>query len=255
MSVFSDNLRYLRSGREMSQQKLAEQLLITRERLAKYEEGRSEPPYEILKRISSFFHVSIDLMLSVDVRRIPLTDLMKTEDNRLLLPITVDAEGNDTIEIVPHKAKAGYTTGYADPEFIEGLQRISLPFLRNGKFRAFPVEGDSMPPHKEGSFIVGKYVENLGDIRDGKTYIVLTRDNGIVYKRLNRNGRNSLMLHSDNKVYDPYEVKASDILEIWEFACSLATKEHEPGDLGTGEIRDILEELRKDVRDLKRKNT
>jgi hypothetical protein len=40
-------------------------------------------------------------------------------------------------------------TGYADPEFI-GLQRISLPFLKNGKYRAFPVT-DSMPPHKEGS--------------------------------------------------------------------------------------------------------
>jgi hypothetical protein len=47
------------------------------------------------------------------------------------------------------------------------LQHISLPFLRNGKFRAFPVDGDSMP-HKKGSFIVGQYVERLGDVMDGK---------------------------------------------------------------------------------------
>jgi hypothetical protein len=40
-------------------------------------------------------------------------------------------------------------------------------FLRNGKFRAFPVDGDSMP-HKKGSFIVGQYVERLGDVMDGK---------------------------------------------------------------------------------------
>lgn len=251
MSIFSDNLRHLRLGRSFSQQKLANDLIITRERLAKYEEGRSEPPFEILRRIALFFNVSIDLLLSVDIRKVEIDRLLKTADNRILLPITVDAAGNDTIEIIPYKARAGYTTGYADPEFIENLQRISLPFLTNGKFRAFPVEGDSMPPHREGSFIIGKYVENLGDVRDGKTYIVLTRNDGIVYKRLNRNGRNSLMLHSDNAVYRPYEVKASEILEIWEFACSLSTKEAEPENLSNENIRDILQELRKDIHRLK----
>lgn len=251
MSVFSDNLRHLRLGRSFSQQKLANDLIITRERLAKYEEGRSEPPFEILRRIALFFNISIDLLLSVDIRKVEIDRLLKTADNRILLPITVDTSGNDTIEIIPYRARAGYTTGYADPEFIENLQRISLPFLTNGKFRAFPVEGDSMPPHREGSFIIGKYVENLGDVRDGKTYIVLTRNDGIVYKRLNRNGKNSLMLHSDNAVYRPYEIKASEILEIWEFACSLSTKEAEPEDLSNENIRDILQELRKDIRRLK----
>jgi phage repressor protein C with HTH and peptisase S24 domain len=124
-----------------------------------------------------------------------------------------------------HKAQAGYLSGYADPEFIESLQHISLPFLRNGKFRAFPVDGDSMPPHKKGSFIVGQYVERLGDVMDGKR-IVITKSQGIVYKRLNKNGRNALMLHSDNTIYLPYEIKASEILEIWEYACcSIATNE------------------------------
>lgn len=50
----------------------------------------------------------------------------------------------------------GSLNGYGDPEFIEGLQTISLPFLRNGRFRAFPVTGDSMPPYNHGTFIVGK---------------------------------------------------------------------------------------------------
>jgi hypothetical protein len=78
-----------------------------------------------------------------------------------------------------------------------------------------------MPPHKKGSFIVGQYVERLGD-NGRKTYIVITKSQGIVYKRLNKNGRNALMLHSDNTIYLPYEIKASEILEIWEYACSIA---------------------------------
>lgn len=248
MSLFSDNIRYLRVKKGLSQEKLAENLLITRGRYVKYEDGSSEPPYAILKRISYYFHVSIDILLSVDVQKIPIDDLLKLGDNRILLPITVDPQGENIIEIVPHKARAGYASGYADPEFIESLQHISLPFLRNGKFRAFPVEGDSMPPHKEGSFIVGQYVERLGDVMDGKTYIIVTKSEGIVYKRLNKNGKNALMLHSDNTVYLPYVVKASEILEIWEYACSIATKEFTPDDLSTESLKDMVRELRREIR-------
>jgi hypothetical protein len=40
-------------------------------------------------------------------------------------------------------------------------------FLKR-EISCFPVDGDSMPPHKKGSFIVGQYVERLGDVMDGK---------------------------------------------------------------------------------------
>src|SRR5690606_13764433 len=108
-------------------------------------------------------------------RKIPIGDLLKLENNRVLLPITVDTLGNNMIEVVTQKAKAGYLNGYSDPEYIESLQQISLPFLGPGKHRGFPVEGDSMPPHESGSIIVGKYVEKLGDVMDGKTYILITK--------------------------------------------------------------------------------
>jgi transcriptional regulator with XRE-family HTH domain len=252
MSLFSDNIKYLRVNKSLTQQGVADDLMITRARLLKYEDGTSQPPIELLKKISNFYNVSIDILVSVDLRKISIDDLLKLDDNRILLPITVDSKGENFIEIIPHKAKAGYTSGYADPEFIENLQQISLPFLRNGKFRAFPVEGDSMPPHKEGSFIVGKYVEKLGDVMDGKTYILLTKNDGIVYKRLNKNGRN-LTLQSDNRVYRPYDVKASEILEIWEYACSIATKEFLPDDLGTENVKDMFRELRKEILDIKEK--
>jgi transcriptional regulator with XRE-family HTH domain len=251
MSLFSDNIRHLRQKKEVSQSAVAESIAITRDRLAKYEEGKSQPPLEILVKISYYYHVSIDLLLTADIRKINLDSLLKMEDNRILLPIVVDAKGENTIEIIPHKARAGYLSGYSDPEFIEGLQHISLPFLKNGKFRAFPVTGDSMPPHKEGSFVIGQYVENLGNIRDGKTYILLTKNEGIVYKRLNRNGKNTLMLVSDNTFYKPYTVKASDILEVWEYACSIATTEFEPDDLSPQSIRDLLYGIRNEIKALK----
>lgn len=253
MSLFSDNIRYLRLQKNLSQEKLAENLLISRGRYVPYENGTSEPPYDVLLRISKNFHISIDLLLTVDLRKVPIDDLLTLGDNRILLPITVDRSGNDIIEIVPHKAKAGYLTGYSDPEFIENLQHISLPFLGTGKFRAFPVEGDSMPPHKEGSYIVGRYIESLGEVNDGKTYILLTKNEGVVYKRLNKNGKNTILLNSDNSIYKPYEIKLSEILEIWEFACSVETKPFKPDDLNSLNLKDIIQELRKDIKEVKGK--
>lgn len=92
MSLFSDNLRVLRDKKNLTQEKLAESLKITRERYVKYEYGTSEAPYDVLKKIANFHHISIDLLLSVDIRKIPTEDLLKLEDNRLVLPIMVDSQ-------------------------------------------------------------------------------------------------------------------------------------------------------------------
>ncbi|KFF11164.1 XRE family transcriptional regulator [Flavobacterium hydatis] len=247
MSLFSDNIRSLRLKKKISQEKVAESLLITRGRYVKYEDGSSEAPYEILKKIAHYYHISIDLLLSVDVRKIPIDDLLKLEGNRLVLPITVDKEGESFIEVVTQKVKAGYLNGYADPEYIENLQQISLPFLGPGKHRGFPVEGDSMPPHEEGSIIVGRYVERLGEVLDGKTYILITKSDGMVYKRLNKNKKNILVLESDNNFYPPYEVKASDILEIWEYECNIGRSDKKQAPTETESLRELVMELKRDV--------
>ncbi|MHC5354759.1 XRE family transcriptional regulator [Myroides sp. LJL115] len=244
MSLLSDNIRYLRSQRAESQQKVAEGLGITRGRYAKYEEGASEPPLTLLLRISRYFHVSVDLMISVDLRKVPMGELLKLEDNRILLPIMVDAHQNNFIEIIAHKAQAGYLHGYSDPEFIQSLDQISMPFLGSGKYRAFPIEGDSMPPHQSGAFVIGRYVESLQEVKDGRTYVLITRQDGIVYKRVYRLTQEIFELHSDNSFYRPYSIEAGDILEIWEFASSIATSEFKPEELGPEDTRTMFREIK-----------
>jgi transcriptional regulator with XRE-family HTH domain len=251
MSLFSDNIRNLRAKKKVSQEKVAESLLITRGRYAKYEDGTSEAPYEILKKIAHYYQISIDLLLSVDIRKIPMDDLLKLENNRLLLPITVDQTGENFVEVVTQTAKAGYLNGYADPEYIESLQQISLPFLGPGKHRGFPVEGDSMPPHEDGSIIIGRYIDKLGEVMDGKTYIIITKSEGMVYKRLNKNKRNILVLESDNHFYPAYEVKASDILEIWEYECSIGKSDQKQETSDFSSLKDILLEMKREIKELK----
>ena len=251
MSLFSDNIRALRVKNKISQEKLAEQLQITRGRYVKYEDGTSEAPYDILKKIAYHFHISIDLLLSVDVRKIDIQDLISLENNRLILPIQVDQNGDNSIEIVTEKVKAGYLTGYSDPEYIESLQQINLPFLGPGKHRGFPVEGDSMPPHEQGSIIVGRYVEKLGEVQDGKTYILITKNQGMVYKRLNKNKKNSLVLESDNRFYPNYEVKFSEILEIREFQCNIGRTDSKQPVTELESLKDLLLDLKREVSEIK----
>ena len=52
MSLFSDNIRALRVKHKISQEKVAESLMITRGRYVKYEDGTSEAPYKKIKKIA-----------------------------------------------------------------------------------------------------------------------------------------------------------------------------------------------------------
>lgn len=255
MSILSDNMRYLRAQLNFSQQKVADGLSITRGRYAKYEDAVSEPPVEILVKISRYYHVSIDLLVTVDLRKIVLKDLIKLPDNRIVLPIAVDAFGNNSIEIIPHKAQMGYLSGYSDPEYIESLQHINLPFLSNGKYRAFPAEGDSMPPHREGALIIGKYIDDLHALKEEKTYVFVTRNEGISYKRLLKIQRDKLHVASDNTFYDPYDIALQDVLEIWEFTCSIAQQEFHPTDFNVDQqtIKDLLLDLKREMKWVKSK--
>ncbi|MGP8214958.1 MAG: XRE family transcriptional regulator [Bacteroidia bacterium] len=246
MSLIDKNIKTLRNLRNLSQETLADEMNIQRGRLASYEEGRAEPPYDLLIKFSDYFHVAIDALLRANLSKTKPEDLMKVGENRILFPIMVDKDGNDLVEVVPIKAQAGYLNGYADPEYIESLQHMNFPFLPVGKHRAFPIKGDSMPPLGDGSFVIGKYMESLNEIRDGQTYILVTRDEGLVYKRVYSHLKDdaTLSLHSDNKNYTPYRVKAEDILEIWEYQCAINTSKNKPEELNLESIMGMLRELK-----------
>ena len=253
MSIFSENIRLLRDRQNLTQQKIADDLKITRGRYVKYEDGSSEPPLDLLLKIAKYFNVSIDILLSVDIRKYPLEQMVKISENKILVPVAVDSKGENKIEIIPAKASMGYLNGYQDPDYIEGLQTLSLPFLRNGKFRAFPAGGDSMPPYKDGTYIVGKYVENIADLKTDRTYIFVTANDGIVYKRFQFHEGNSICVKSDNNFYEPFKIPLPEIFEIWEFACSISTQEYEPENVEVRDVKEMFLSLKEEISLLRRK--
>ena len=67
--------------------------------------------------------------------------------------------------------------------------------LSGGSYRAFEIIGDSMLPTQSGSVIVGEKVENIDEVKTSNTYIVVSRNEGIVYKRVLKNNRSKTKLH------------------------------------------------------------
>jgi len=253
MKPIQINIKHLRMLKKFSQERFAEELQWTRSIVGSYEEGRSEPPIDRLIDLSNYFNIPIDILVKNDLRLAKSTSFIDIGSKRVLFPITVNESNEDLIEIVPAKASAGYLEGYADPEYIEQLQKIKLPFLPTGTHRAFPIKGDSMLPVKDGSFIVAKFVEDLSDVKDGRTYIVLTKDDGLVYKRVYNKIKehNTLLLSSDNKFYNPYEVDVEKVLELWEFTCCINTQEYKEEELKLSSIMNMFQELKVELKSIK----
>ncbi|WP_439151038.1 XRE family transcriptional regulator [Winogradskyella sp.] len=246
MKAIQANIKHLRSLKKVSQERFADDLGWTRSMVGSYEEGRSEPPIERLIDLSNYFNIPIDILVRKDLRMAKDTSFIEVGNKRVLFPVTVNEDNEDLIEIIPAKASAGYLSGYDDPEYIEQLQKIKLPFLPTGTHRAFPIKGDSMLPVKDGAFVVARYVEDINHIKNGRTYVVLTKDDGLVYKRiyLPKDSDEDLLLSSDNKTYQPYLVSKSGILELWEFTCCINTQEYDEKELKLSSIMTMFQELK-----------
>ena len=81
----------------------------------------------------------------------------------------------------------------------------------------------------------------------------MTKSDGIVYKRLNKNKKNLLVVESDEPFYIPYEVKASEIEQIWEFKCNLGKKDTKRANVILGSIEEMFLELKNDIQRLEHK--
>lgn len=66
--ILAQNLRFLRQQEGLSQKAVADQLRITRGRYAKYEDAASEPPLDILIKMSDYFDIGVDSLITIDLK-------------------------------------------------------------------------------------------------------------------------------------------------------------------------------------------
>lgn len=255
----NENIKYLRKKFGYTQETFADAVGIKRSLVGAYEEGRADPRLNNLLKMSEIFNVSVDTIITKDVPTLSEEQLHKSEEGTArVLAITVDHEDNENIELIPQKASAGYLNGYADPGYIEALPKFHLPILpRNATYRAFEISGDSMLPLMPGTIIIGEYLENVSHIKNGKTYVLLSKEEGVVYKRIFNyvEDTGKLFLVSDNKSYSPYQIDAKDVIEVWEskafISIDFPDQSSSPKDMSMEELSGIVQNLQNEIVKLK----
>jgi transcriptional regulator with XRE-family HTH domain len=237
---FDSNIKLLRKRKKRTQDEVAAELQMKRSTLSGYENRVAQPGLDILLLFSDYYNISIDTLLKVDLSKLSETQIRQLEQgedvflrggNLRVLASTVNERNRENIELVPVKAQAGYTNGFSDPEYISELQVFQLPFLSGEKkYRTFQLQGDSMLPIPEKAWVTGEYVLDWKGLKTGEACVVLTLDEGIVFKiienRIEEEGK--VILYSLNPLYEPYEIHVNGIKEIWKFIHFISHEIPEP---------------------------
>jgi transcriptional regulator with XRE-family HTH domain len=263
-TYFSSNIKFLRRRKGFTQDEIANHLDMKRPTLSGYENEVSQPTIVALLAFSRFYNLAVDTLLNVDLRKLSELQLRQLEHGedvfirggRLrVLATTINSDNVENIELVNEKAKAGYATGFADPEFISQLPRFQLPFLsKQKKYRTFQLSGDSMLPIPEGSWVTGEYVQDWSQVISGQAYVVFTIDDGIVFKIVENllKEEGVLRLYSLNPLYEPYDVSITEVKEIWKFIHFISKELPEPI-LPQEELLKTVANLKNDMMKIKSK--
>ncbi len=228
-SNFARYIRSLRNDSGLTQTELADALGIKRSTVNNYENEVAQPSIENVLLFARYFNVTTDALLLGTVELSSETaspnkecaehDFISGSKLRVLVS-TVSPDNKDNIELVSVRARAGYTAGYKDPEFIQSLPTFQLPFLeKERKYRMFQIDGESMLPIPDRSYVIGEFVQDWHTIKDGHAYVFVTQDEGLVFKvafnQLRK--KKNFLLRSLNKDYAPFELPLAQVAEIWRF--------------------------------------
>jgi transcriptional regulator with XRE-family HTH domain len=148
-------------------------------------------------------------------------------------------KAKQSIEWVRQTDIAEYLSSYAYAEYLKQLPVFQLPMLPQGKYRAFEAGADFSQP---GAIIVGQFVNNWYDIKDGKQYVVVVHKQGILYRRIYNQVKikGTLLLSADNPAISTFEISIKEVLEVWEAKIFISTSMPEPS---VGPSLDRLQEL------------
>ena len=101
-----------------------------------------------------------------------------------------------------------------------------------------------------------EYVQDWKTIRDNHCYVVVTQEDGVVYKRLENHitDKKEIKLISDNTDYEPYYLNINQVVEVWKAVgyTTFSLPEQQPVPSGMQELINQVAELRKDVKSLKK---
>lgn len=75
INYFANNLRYLRTQRNLTQTELADKVGKQKTTISNYEQGYRHPSNDDLRRIANYFHISTERLLNEDLTAVSNLDV------------------------------------------------------------------------------------------------------------------------------------------------------------------------------------
>ena len=222
----------------LSQEEFGSRVDLSRSAISQIESGQTYPSLESIDKIVKFYSTTWDGLMG-NSTELKNTDAPSAERTVIT---SIDKSGVQNIVLVPIKAQAGYLIGAQQPDYIEHLPMFKIPGLNHGIFRAFEVSGYSMLADRIGFFpgdiVIGEYLEQLSDIKDGFVYVLVNDahecDNIVLKRCLNYINKDGVIIcKSDNKdpQYPTFSLPVESIKEVWKFKMKITRQAPEPSGL------------------------
>lgn len=140
---------------------------------------------------------------------------------------TVSQAVNLNIQLVKRFQFNDYLVRHSDFSFLKSLVSFCLPTLPTGDYRAFEAGEDFA---FEGALLIGSLITNWQDIKDGKNYVLVTKSQGIIYRRVYNQVKikGTLLLSTDNNRFPSSEISFTDVIETWEIKSFVSQTLPEP---------------------------
>ncbi|MFM9949884.1 MAG: helix-turn-helix transcriptional regulator [Saprospiraceae bacterium] len=179
----------------------------------------SEATFELLLKIADHFDISLDLLIRHDLYGYTNIDLKQLLDGYRRKTLKLPAE-TVVIKFITIAAASQYLVNPENDFPTFSLPRRIFEPYKLSTFRAFEIDGYSMPPITPGTIIVGELLEDTLRFEEGNRYIIIHPD-GILFKRVFKSPTyeqdHLLILKSDNSdpEYAPFSINALEVKEMW----------------------------------------
>jgi len=143
-----------------------------------------------------------------------------------------------------------YVEKLQNPNYISTLPVFQLPLLPDGHYRAFESGEDFA---YAGAYLIGQFVRNWYDIADGKSYVVVARQMGAVYRRLFNQVKikGTLLLSSDKAGIPTFEMPIKDVIEVWEIKAFFSMTLPEPT-VSLNQLRHLVGQIQEELDRIKK---
>lgn len=250
ISIEAQRFKKIREEQGMTQAEFA-QVLDAGSTTADIERGKKKITGKIVTELLRQFHINPLWLYGKSFNK-----SLETTSNTAPKVITMDSSDRENMIMVPIKASAGYASNVQDTDWYSELPAFSIPLpqYKEGSYRAFQVQGDSMlPVLQPAEWVMAKAVENMRLANDNRIHVIVTVDSVLVKKLRKSESAGEVYLISLNRDYPVIEQSIAEIKELWEVNSKLSfdLDVHE-GEEAMISLKQGLDNLRDEIASMKK---